>query len=191
MKLEFSRWIFGKYWDIKFNKYPSTGVRVVTCGRTDRQRGTHMKKVVVSFRRFAATRKTDLLMNPVLRSVTFWRNVRWSVMCTPLHNVEGIDATVVFVCVLNLRNCYTDVTPFWPVDRCGQYAKTRQSVAKYAHLLLCTVRIQTEGSTAKYVGYWNIKTFLLRTEYRPRNLDCFYAWKCVYTVEACLWWYKK
>ena len=187
MKLKFSRQIFGKYWDIKFNKYPSTGVRVVPCGRIDRQTGTDVKKVVVCSRSFANAPRTDVLLNPVLRSLTFWCKARWSIMCTPLRNVEGIGATVVIVCVLNLGNCYADVTPFWPVDRCGQYPKTWQSVAKYARLLLVqNERVQTEGSTAKYVGYWNIKT-LLRTEYRSRNLDCAYACKCVYTVETCLW----
>ena len=38
MKLEFSRQIFEKYSSIKFYENPSSGRRVVTCGRTDRQK---------------------------------------------------------------------------------------------------------------------------------------------------------
>jgi hypothetical protein len=36
MKLEFSRKVFRKIPDIKFNENPSSGSRVVACGRTDR-----------------------------------------------------------------------------------------------------------------------------------------------------------
>jgi hypothetical protein len=35
MKVEFSGQIFGKYSDIKFNENPSSGSRVVPCGRRD------------------------------------------------------------------------------------------------------------------------------------------------------------
>jgi hypothetical protein len=35
MKLEFCRQIFEKYSNIKFNENPSSGSRVVPCGRTD------------------------------------------------------------------------------------------------------------------------------------------------------------
>jgi hypothetical protein len=44
MKLEFSRRIFEKYSNIKFNENPSSGSRVVPCGRT----GT--TKLIVAFR---------------------------------------------------------------------------------------------------------------------------------------------
>jgi len=37
MKLEFSRQIFEKYSNIKFHENPSSGSRVVQCGRTDRR----------------------------------------------------------------------------------------------------------------------------------------------------------
>ena len=37
MKLDFSRQIFEKYSNIKFNENPSSGNRVDACGRTDRQ----------------------------------------------------------------------------------------------------------------------------------------------------------
>ena len=36
MKLEFSRQIFEKYSNIKFKEHPSSGSRVVACGRTGR-----------------------------------------------------------------------------------------------------------------------------------------------------------
>jgi len=37
MKLEFSRQIFEKYSNVKFNENPSSENRVGPCGRTDRQ----------------------------------------------------------------------------------------------------------------------------------------------------------
>ena len=152
--------------------------------RTDRQRGTDMKKVVVSFRSSANAPKTDLLLNHVLRSLTFWCNVRWSTMCKPLHNVEGIDATVV-LCVWFKPSkllCWRH-----PLLTCGLVWSICQEVAvrcQVCAFIACTVRIQAEGSTAKYVRYWNINSLLLRTEYRSRNLDCFYAGKCVHMFMA-------
>jgi tRNA U38,U39,U40 pseudouridine synthase TruA len=50
MKLEFSRQILGKYSNIKFHENPSSGSRVVPCGRTDG--GTDMMKLVVAFHTF-------------------------------------------------------------------------------------------------------------------------------------------
>jgi hypothetical protein len=41
MKLEFSLQTFEKYSNIKFNGIPSSGSRVVSCGRTDRQTDRH------------------------------------------------------------------------------------------------------------------------------------------------------
>jgi len=37
VKLEFSRQVFEKYSSIKFHENPSSGSRVVPCGRADRQ----------------------------------------------------------------------------------------------------------------------------------------------------------
>jgi len=37
MKFEFSGQIFEKYSNLKFHEHPSSGIRVVSCGRTDRQ----------------------------------------------------------------------------------------------------------------------------------------------------------
>jgi len=41
MNLEFSQQIFEKYANIKFNKNPSSGSRVVRCGLRDRQTYRH------------------------------------------------------------------------------------------------------------------------------------------------------
>ena len=49
MKNEFSRQIFEKSLNTKFHENPSSGSRVVPCGRTD----WHMTKLVVAFRNFA------------------------------------------------------------------------------------------------------------------------------------------
>ena len=54
MKLEFSRQVFDKLLNIKFNRNPSSGSRVVSCGQTD------MTKVVLAFRNFVNARdKTE------------------------------------------------------------------------------------------------------------------------------------
>jgi len=53
MKLEFSRQIFKKYANIKLRENPSSGSRVVPCGRTD------MTKLIVAFRSFANAPKVD------------------------------------------------------------------------------------------------------------------------------------
>jgi hypothetical protein len=47
MKLEFSQQVFEKPSTIKFHENPSSGSRVVPCGRTD------MTKLIVAFRSFA------------------------------------------------------------------------------------------------------------------------------------------
>jgi hypothetical protein len=51
MKLEVSPKIFGKYWNIEFHENPSSGIRVVPCGRTDGQ--TDMTKLIVAFCNFS------------------------------------------------------------------------------------------------------------------------------------------
>jgi len=43
MNGDFSRDIFEKHWNIKFHENPSSGSRVVPCGRTDRRTDKWMK----------------------------------------------------------------------------------------------------------------------------------------------------
>jgi len=59
MTLEFSRQIFEEFSDIKFRENPSSGSRVVPCGRTDGQTGRRadMKKLIVAFRDIAKVPK--------------------------------------------------------------------------------------------------------------------------------------
>jgi hypothetical protein len=54
MKLEFSGQLFEKYSNTKFNENPSSGSRVVPCGRTDGRKDvmTDMAKLIVVFRNF-------------------------------------------------------------------------------------------------------------------------------------------
>jgi len=59
MKLEFSRHIFKKYSNIRFHENPSSGSRVVPCGRTDGQ--TYMAKQIVAFGNFANSPKNTQL----------------------------------------------------------------------------------------------------------------------------------
>jgi len=53
MKLEFSRQILDKFSNIKFYENPSSGSRVVPCGRTD------MSKLTVAFRNFVRAPKNE------------------------------------------------------------------------------------------------------------------------------------
>jgi hypothetical protein len=55
MKVEISRQIFEKCSNIKFNENPSSGSRVVSCGRIDGERD--MMKLIVAFHNFAAAPK--------------------------------------------------------------------------------------------------------------------------------------
>jgi len=55
MELQFSRRIFEKYTDKKFHKNTSIVSRVVSCGRTYKQKD--MTKLIVAFRSFAKALK--------------------------------------------------------------------------------------------------------------------------------------
>ena len=61
IKLGFSRQIFQKYSNTKYHGRPLSGIRFVTCGRTDRHRQTDMTKVMVAFHNFANAPKNGLL----------------------------------------------------------------------------------------------------------------------------------
>jgi hypothetical protein len=53
MKLEFSRHIFEKVSNTKFHQNPSSGSRVIPCGRRQTDGRTNMTKLMVAFRYFA------------------------------------------------------------------------------------------------------------------------------------------
>jgi len=60
MKLDFSQQIFRTFTSIKFHENPSSGSRVVPCGRTDeRTWHSYGSNVMVSFRNLAKTRKNS------------------------------------------------------------------------------------------------------------------------------------
>ena len=67
MKLEFSRQIFEKSSNIKFHKYPSSGSRVVPCGRTDIHTyiQTDMPKLIVAFRNLGNAPQKGLEVFPL------------------------------------------------------------------------------------------------------------------------------
>jgi len=69
MKLEFSRHIFEKSSNIKFHENPSSGSRVVPCGRAYGR--TDMTKISVAFRNFAKTPKTQFTPNRKYHYQTF------------------------------------------------------------------------------------------------------------------------
>ena len=68
MKLEFSRQIFEKVSNIKFHQNPSSGSRVVPCGRTD------MTKLIVAFRNFANVPKNVTALHYSARDRKFSYN---------------------------------------------------------------------------------------------------------------------
>jgi tRNA U38,U39,U40 pseudouridine synthase TruA len=61
MKLRFSQQIFGKFSNIKFHENPSSGSRVVPCGRTDRR--LDMTKQTVAFAILRTRLKTGHAVN--------------------------------------------------------------------------------------------------------------------------------
>jgi hypothetical protein len=75
MKLEFSRQIFEKSWNIKFHQNPSSGSRVVACGQT------YMTKLIVAFRNLAnAPNNKSIVPLNFLRleyTVLYWEDEFW------------------------------------------------------------------------------------------------------------------
>jgi hypothetical protein len=81
MKLEFSWQIFEKWSNTKFHEHPSSGNRVVPCGRTDRQKD--MKTLMHAFRNFENSPKN---FNYQQLNIKNPRNVHWlSIWCVSLH----------------------------------------------------------------------------------------------------------
>jgi len=75
MKLEFSWRIFEKYSSIKFHGNPSTGGRVVPCGRTER-RTADITKLILAFRNSANAPKNEELMTVIIGTVTEGRTLK-------------------------------------------------------------------------------------------------------------------
>jgi len=72
MKLEFSRQVFEKYSKTKLYENPSSGSRVVPCGRTDgqldKQRG--MTNLIFAFRNFANAPKNTTNYTRINKMIT-------------------------------------------------------------------------------------------------------------------------
>jgi len=76
MKFESSRHISKNTQNIKFHENPSSGSRVVPCGRTDGQ--TEVRKLIISFYNFAKSPKNSGVKNFRLCK------------CTTLHLAVGV-----------------------------------------------------------------------------------------------------
>jgi hypothetical protein len=74
---------FRKYSNITFSKNPSTGSRVVPCGRTDKKtdRQTDITKLTVTFRKFTNAPKTVHLYICIFRTtaIASLNVIKWSV----------------------------------------------------------------------------------------------------------------
>ena len=92
MKIEFSRQIFDKSSNIKCRQNPSSGSRIIPCGRTDGR--ADMTKVIVAFRNFAnAPRSSQSKIAPTGRSAINKKlpmtHLLYFIYCTALqHNQE-------------------------------------------------------------------------------------------------------
>ena len=82
MKLEFSRQIFEKIWNIKFLQNQSSRSRVVACGQT------YMTKLIVAFRNFANASNKSIVPLNFLRleyAVLYWED-EFSFLATRCHS---------------------------------------------------------------------------------------------------------
>ena len=79
MLLEFSRQIFEKYFNIKFDENTPSGSRVVPYGRTDGQ--TDMKKLTDFFRNFAKAPKIEWIGDHNINYATITSITRKRVTC--------------------------------------------------------------------------------------------------------------
>jgi hypothetical protein len=124
MKLEFSRHMFDKCWNIKFHENPSCGIRVVTCGQTEGQ--TDMK-LIVHFPNHANAPKKSvssslhvLYSSPVITSVIKSRMTMWVGSCGT------------HVCVKNIKKHHHVAfrryryTAYWRVSKMGKYIRDKK-----------------------------------------------------------------
>jgi hypothetical protein len=76
----FSRQNFEKYTNIKFHEIPSSGSRVVPCGRTNRQ--TDMRKLIITFCNFAKAPKNCYVPRTTVKEFTVeYRNPGFGLRC--------------------------------------------------------------------------------------------------------------
>jgi hypothetical protein len=78
--LDFPREIFEKYWNIKFHENPSSGSRVLPCGRT------FMTKLIVSFRNFSNAPKTYTLCPEIAFMCFVWISEQTAI--TSLYSID-------------------------------------------------------------------------------------------------------
>ena len=99
MKFEFSRQIFEKYLNIRFNENPSSGRRFVPCERTDRR--TDTTKLVVAFCNITNAPENERRYK-YLTSV-MWEFLKSSCVCTKILNwigrtiVQAVDSSLLYV----------------------------------------------------------------------------------------------
>jgi hypothetical protein len=104
MKLEFSRYVFEKYPNIKFNEYPSSGRRVVPREWTHRH--IDMTKVLVAFRNYAIAPSKDiggfyLAMERCVKKIVYCREHRLS-LDTLLYITESTGSAWTLFCILQI-----------------------------------------------------------------------------------------
>ena len=130
MKLEFSRQIFEKSSNIKFHENPSSGSRVVPCGRT------YMTKLIVAFRNFASALQKEMLYCVPLCVFSI-------AMCLSTATTASFATFQVLTAVLLKIQIFWDVTTFRSFGgphrlhlqgRAGQVEWTRSQNARMLNL---------------------------------------------------------
>ena len=110
MKVEFSRQIFVKQSNIKFHENPSSGSRVIPCGRTDRRtdRRTDMTKLTVAFRNFMNELKKLHLLLALLPMTNLAQKymTTQSIIQATWHRMTGL------LWIMNCKTC--GISGTWP-----------------------------------------------------------------------------
>jgi hypothetical protein len=96
MKYEFSRQIFEKSWNAKFNENPSSGSRVPS-GRTERR--TDMTKLRVSFRNFANLARSNMYALALV-SNTYLQDM-YKILCSVITQMDNTASVVQFLLYLS------------------------------------------------------------------------------------------